>query len=166
VRPKQGRRATSSAHEATRKLRTLIEKDSPQPGDFGEAARLTLAIFRTGGGVTTKTQRAAQVREYIDGGLLEDLAKYPLPLLRRLRKLVPTEIHRREKESPSGKFGDKPKAEPKVMLQAVSLHDIFVRHGLSSDEADELAAAFLDGVSVRTVQRYRTEFARKKASAK
>ena len=144
------------------KLQALLAKDSKPLGAFAEAARLTLAIFK-GGDATSKTKRAAHVQQAIDLGLFEDLARYPLPLLRRLRKLLPEEIARREKETPPATEG-KAKADEKQMLQAFALYDLLIRHGVTSEEADEFTAAAL-AVDIGAARKYRAEYAKKTASA-
>jgi len=139
-------------------LQVLLESEPKDAGAFEEAARMTLAIFRLGG-TATKAQRTAQVNASLDSGLREDLAKYPLVVLQRLPKLLKEEIRRRKSDSPKARHGDK--KDQKVVQQAAWLHDTFVRHGISSADADELIAG-LEGMDVRTIQRYRNEYARRR----
>jgi hypothetical protein len=153
---------TQATDKTDEKLKALLAKDSKPLGAFAEAARLTLAIFRSGD-AASKTKRAAHVQQAIDLGLAEDLARYPLPLLRRLRKLLPEEISRREKESTPPTEG-KAKGDEKLLLQAFALHDMLVRHGLTSEEADEFTAAAL-AVDIGTARKYRAEYAKQTASA-
>src|SRR5262249_35112914 len=123
-----------SAGKADEKLQALLAKEPKPLGDFAEAARLTLAIFK-GGDATSKAKRTAHVQQASALGLVEALARYPLPLLRRLRKLIPEEIARREKQSGPVVDG-KAKADERLLLQAFALHDMLIRHGLASEEAD------------------------------
>jgi len=159
--PAKNARAQSTG-KPDEKLKALLANDSKPLGAFAEAARLTLAIFKSGD-AASKTKRAAHVQQAIDLGLAEDLARYPLPLLRRLRKLLPEEISRREKESAPATDGNA-KADEKLMLQAFALYDILVRHGVTSEEADEFTAAALT-VDIGVARKYRAEYAKKTASA-
>jgi hypothetical protein len=140
-------------------VQALLKTEPKDSGAFEEAARMTLAMFRLGG-TTTKAQRTAQVRASIDSGLREDLAKYPLVVLQRLPRLLKEEIARRKGVSLKANQGDK-KNQKVVVEQAAWLHDTFVRHGISSADADELIAG-LEGLDVRTVRRYRTDYGRQR----
>lgn len=157
---KQSPRGPRTLEEAGKRLQAHLEQQSDEPGAFAEAMRLTLAMQRLGG-VTTKAQRTAQLHQSIDGGLREDLAKYSTLVLKRLPKLLREELAKRESEDP--KVGHRPPTEERLMQRAAWLHDTFVRHGLPSEEADELIAGLVGVESVRTVQRYRT---RQKAQKK
>jgi hypothetical protein len=150
------------AGKADAQMQALLAKDPKPLGSFAEAARLTLAIFKSGD-AASRTKRTAHVQQAIDLGLSEDLARYPLPLLRRLRKLLPEEIARREKEG-TPLPDSKAKADERLLLQAFALHDMLVRHGIASDEADEFTAAAL-AMDIGAVRKYRAEFAKKAAGA-
>jgi len=150
-----------SAGRADGRLHALLAKEPKPLGAFAEAARLTLAIFKSGD-ASSRTKRTARVQQAIDLGLFEDLARYPLPLLRRLRKLIPEEITRREKEGGPAPDG-KAKADEKLLLQAFALHDMLIRHGITSEEADEFTAAAL-AMDIGAVRKYRTEHAKEAAS--
>jgi hypothetical protein len=147
-----------STRKADAKLHALLAKDPKPLGSFAEAARLTLAIFKSGD-AASRTKRAAHLQQAIDLGLSEDLARYPLPLLRRLRKLLPEEIAQREKESAPSTDG-KAKAAERLLLQAFALHDMLIRHGITSEQADEFTAAAL-AIDIGAVRKYRAEYAKK-----
>ena len=151
AKPALKRGRALSAEEAQKKLQALRAQDSTTPGAFGEAARLTLAMMRLGGGPTTKAQRAAEVNRSIDEGLRADLARYPGVVLKRLPKLLREEIAKREVEM--GKAAGASKSDETEKQRADWLRAALTRNGLTTADANELVAGFLGNDAARRAKR-------------